>query len=229
MHPFYVVLVRGSGDVGSVVAHALYMQSAKVILHDDPAPAHPRRAMAFCDALFDGSATLDGVVAQHARSPEEVLAIGAASVDIPVCDGPLDALLAAFQPDALVDARMRKRSLAIEDQRLLAHTAIGLGPSFDAGRNCGIAIETAWGEDLGRVLHSGSTQALGGEPRPLGGMGRERFVYAPQAGRWSTPLAIGATVAPGQEVGDINGLAVHAPVGGILRGLSHGGVAVAER
>lgn len=228
MNPFSIVVVRGSGDVGSAVAHALYMQGAKVILHDDPTPGHPRRGMAFCDALFDGSATLDGVVARHAHNLEEVLSIGAAGEDIPICDGPLDTLLATYQPDALVDARMRKRS-AIEDQRPLALTTIGLGPGFNAGDNCDLAIETAWGDDLGKVVHSGGTKVLAGEPRLLDGVGRERFIYAPTAGLWNTGLSIGATVAQGQEVGNIDGLPVHAPVSGVLRGLCHGDVAVSER
>lgn len=58
------ILVLGSGDVGSAVAHQLFVQGIDVVLLGDPAPAHPRRGMAFADAWFDGTATLDGVVAQ---------------------------------------------------------------------------------------------------------------------------------------------------------------------
>lgn len=228
MNRFDVVVVRGSGDVGSAVAHALYMRGAKVILHDEPAPAHPRRGMAFCDALFEGRSTLDGVVARHARDLGDVLTIGALGEEVPVCDAPLQALVAEYEPDALVDARMRKRAI-IEDQRSLAPTTIGLGPGFETGVNCSLAIETAWGDELGSIVRNGSTRALSGEPRPLGGAGRERFVYAPQPGRWTTTLGIGDAVAAGQEIGRIDGHPVLAPFGGVLRGLSHDGVVVALR
>ncbi|BEP52035.1 nitrate reductase associated protein [Variovorax sp. V116] len=223
-----VVVVRGSGDVGSAVAHALYMRGARVIVHDDPAPAHLRRRMSFADALFDGRSTLDGVVARHAHDLEALHAIEAVDEQLPVCDAPLDALLAKYKPDVLIDARMRKRAL-IEDQRPLAPVVIGLGPGFDTHANCNIAIETAWGDDLGKVVRDGPTRDLSGEPRPLGGVGRERFIYAPQGGHWRTRLAIGSPVDQGQEVGRLNDLPIAAPLSGVLRGLCHDGVTVSAR
>ena len=41
------ILVRGSGDIGSAIAYALFNTGYRVLLHDDPRPAHARRAMAF--------------------------------------------------------------------------------------------------------------------------------------------------------------------------------------
>jgi hypothetical protein len=38
-----------------------------------------------------------------------------------------------------------------------------------------VAIETSWGDNLGAVIEAGSTLPLGGEPRPVGGVGRARF------------------------------------------------------
>jgi xanthine dehydrogenase accessory factor len=55
------VLVRGVGDVGSAVAAVLFRAGYAVVLHDEPAPATPRRGMAFADAVFDGTAALDGL------------------------------------------------------------------------------------------------------------------------------------------------------------------------
>lgn len=228
LEPHAIVIVRGSGDVGSAVAHALYMRGVNVIVQDEPRPAHPRRGMAFTDALFDGQAVLDGVIARHAADMESLLSIGAVHGQVPVCDLPLRELLDHFEPEVLIDSRMRKRA-TIEDQRRLAPTVVGLGPGFDAHGNCNIAIETAWGADLGKVVRIGSTKPLSGEPRPLAGVGRERFVYAPQAGTWHTELSIGARVEKGQPVGRVNDVAVAAPLTGLLRGLSHSGVTVAQR
>ena len=60
-------IVRGTGDVGSAVAHVLFRAGYRVILHDDPEPAHLRRGMAFADALFDGIARLDNLLGKRAR------------------------------------------------------------------------------------------------------------------------------------------------------------------
>lgn len=225
---FGSAVVRGSGDVGSAVAHALYMRGVNVIVHDDPRPAHLRRGMAFTDALFDGQAVLDGVLARQVTDWESLGGAVAADGPLWICDRPLQALLERCKPNLLVDARMRKRA-AVEDQRDFAPTVVGLGPGFDTRSNCHLAIETAWGTDLGAVLRSGATAALSGEPRPLGGAGRERFVYAPQAGSWHTALQIGNRVTEGQVVGQIGTVAIVAPLSGFLRGLSHAGVLVAQR
>lgn len=220
-----VVLVRGTGDVGSAVTHRLYMLGASVILHDRPAPHHMRRGMAFADALFDGVAVLDGVPSRRALTIDDVRRQLDANDDVPVSDGPLDELLAGLRPAAVVDARMRKRATS-EDQRELAPTVIGLGPGFVAAGNCTLAIETAWGPDLGTVVDEGSTSALAGEPRLLGDVGRERFIYAPHDGLWRTARRIGERVSAGQVVGHLGEDPVFAPLTGALKGLSHDTAAI---
>jgi len=221
-----IVCVRGSGDIGSAVAHRLLQLGSRVIVHDDPMPAHLRRRMAFTDALFGGHAILDGVYAERAPDWDALLSI-AARGHVPVCDLELDGLLSRLKPDAIVDARMRKRA-AIEDQRSLAPSVIGLGPGFVVGANCTVAVETAWGDALGAVVRTGGTAALSGEPRQLAGAGRERFVYAPSDGVWRTALQIGDATDAGQIVGHLNELPVRAPLMGTLRGLSHDAVDVAK-
>jgi xanthine dehydrogenase accessory factor len=127
---------------------------------------------------------------------------------------------------ALIDAWMRKREVP-EGQRGLAPITIGLGPNFVAGETVDLAIETMWGDRLGEVIAAGATLPLGGEPRPLGGVGRARFVYAPEAGRFITGARIGDRVKEGAIVATIGSLALRAPVGGVLRGLTRSGVEVA--
>jgi hypothetical protein len=55
------VLIRGSGDVGSAVAHTLFNAGYAAVLHDAPKPSATRRRMSFCDAIFDGGIVLEGV------------------------------------------------------------------------------------------------------------------------------------------------------------------------
>jgi len=220
------IVVRGAGDIGSAVAHALCVAGYSVVLHDDPQPAHPRRGMAFTDALFEGTATLESLLAKRAASAADLPPMIACGRAVPVSDLSPEKLLRVVEPDILVDARVRKHA-AVEPIRGLAPLTIGLGPGFVAAGNADVAVETGWGEHLGRPIRSGAARDYAGEPRDLGGHGRERFVYAPAKGRFRTALAIGERVVEGQELARIGTLAIRAPFTGVLRGLTHDGARVA--
>ena len=69
------VLVRGVGDIGSAVAHRLFLAAHVVVIHDALQPTTTRRGMAFADAIFVGRATLDGVAAVRVDHPEAVPAL----------------------------------------------------------------------------------------------------------------------------------------------------------
>ena len=220
------VLVRGSGDVASAVAHRLFALGHAVLIHEVTQPTYIRRGMAFTDAVFDGKAGLQGVWAKCPHTHEAVQHMLACGRAIPVCTCTLDEALALLHPDVLVDARMQKRSVP-EAQVGLAALTIGLGPNFSAGVNVDVAIETAWGESLGHILHSGTTQPLEGEPRPIEGLRRERCVYAAHAGVLRSQVAIGDWVEAGETVASLDGREVLAPVSGHVRGICHGDVPVA--
>jgi xanthine dehydrogenase accessory factor len=65
-----------------------------------------------------------------------------------------------------------------------------------------------------------------GEPSPIDGIGRERFVYAPECGRFATACAIGQAVSRGEAVARVGAHPIRAPIDGQIRGLSHDGAAV---
>ena len=218
------VLVRGSGDVGSAVAVVLHRAGYGVAIHEVATPAAPRRGMAFADAVFDGECALDGVVARRVALAALPPAVAEGSFVAVVVDE-LAGVLATQSFDVLVDARMRKRALP-ERQIGLAPLTVGLGPNVVAGETTDLAIETQWGDSLGAVLRAGATRALGGEPRSFDGVGRERFVYAPVEGVLRTSASIAQRVRAGEVVATIGGEQLVAPLDGILRGLTHDGVAV---
>lgn len=220
-----VVLVRGSGDVGSAVAHRLYTSGHPVVIHDVPLPAAPRRGMAFTDAIFDGQCELEGVTARRVDDLAALPPALASGAVVPVTTLDLLNVLGAVHPDVLVDARMRKRAHP-EPQLELAPLTIGLGPNFVAGEITHLAIETQWGDGLGSVITRGPTQALAGEPRSFEGHARDRFIYAPAAGVFRTAAAIGQRVRRGEPVAAIGGEQLSAPLDGIVRGLTHDGVPV---
>ncbi len=222
-----LVLVRGVGDVGSAIAHVLFRAGYAVVMHDIPAPTTTRRGMAFADAVFDGSATLDGVTARLADDPRTLGEILDGKAEVPVVTWDFGRLLALVSPPVLVDARMRKRAVP-EVQRGLAPLTIGLGPNFTARETTDLVIETSWGERLGEIVREGEALSLAGEPRAIGGVGRARFVYAPVEGVFHTNLDIASLVQQGERMARIGATSLYAPLQGMIRGVIRDGVSVSE-
>ena len=219
------ILVRGSGDVASAAAHTLFRAGYTVMIHETAQPSATRRKMAFTDAVFDGSARLEGLEARRLDTLSELLAALKARQFIPLSIADFDWLMREVSPAILIDARMKKHSLP-ERQLGLAPLTLGLGPGFVAAQTVDIAIETGRGPDLGRVIRSGAAAALKGEPVSLAGHARDRYVYAPQDGVFRTSLQVGDPVRQGQMVAQINGQPLTAPLDGVLRGLTRDGVPV---
>jgi len=88
-----------------------------------------------------------------------------------------------------VDARMWKHAEP-EIQREYGDFTIALGPDLVAGNHADVVIETSW-DGLGAVITQGATRPLTGEPRKISGHSRDRYVYAPVEGVFSTKFLIG--------------------------------------
>jgi len=222
------ILIRGSGDIGSAVACALFRAGFSLCLHDEPKPTVTRRKMAFSDAAFEGSAWLDALEARRVEHLETLDQCLGAHEFIPLLTCDFAQLLRVLQPQVLVDARMRKHAQP-ENQISLAALTIGLGPNFVAAENVHLAVETGRGADLGLVIHSGATRPLQGEPVELGGAARERYVYAPAAGLFHSERQIGESVTQGQIIAYLDDTPLTAPLNGTLRGLTHTDVWVPAR
>jgi xanthine dehydrogenase accessory factor len=224
----HIILIRGSGDIGSAAAYTLFKADYAVVIHDSAQPSATRRRMAFCDAIFDGSTILAGVSAQLFRSASELTAHLAAHDLVALTTLNISQVLSILRPEVLVDARMKKHEQP-EIQIALAPFTVGLGPNFIAGETVYAAIETGWNEGLGNVIWHGATRPLEGEPQTIAGHARDRYVYSPAAGTFRTALQIGDMVSAGQEVAYVDKIPLHAPIDGILRGLTHDGVPVAKK
>jgi hypothetical protein len=218
------VVVLGSDDIGSAVAHALFSAGWPVVLARDVAVPVLRRGMAFDDALERGEVELAGVRGRAAATVLAIVQLLRNGHVVPVTAIPPDDLLCLGLGRGVVDARRRPRERKA-DLRSLAGFAIGLGPGFDAGVNVHIAIETA-PEVAGAVLCAGPTRDAPGRSEPIAGIGPERFSRAPHAGTWLTSACIGDVVAAGTLVGFCGGDGVCAPLDGRLRGLVRDGTTV---
>lgn len=217
-------LVRGCGDIGSAVAHALFSAGYPVVVHDVAEPSFARRGMAFVDAMFDAVAVLEGITGRRVKDLLSIHGMLDRRAEIPLIAEDFRDVLAHLRPDVLVDARMNKRSIP-EKQSGLAPLTIGLGPNFVAGETTDLVVETAW-EALGEIIRSGSSMPLTGEPRKINGYGRERYVYAPAGGYFETTRVIGARVAGGEPIARLGAGIVMSPLDGTVRGLTRSGVSV---
>lgn len=211
--------------MGSAIAHLLFRRGVSVLICERPQSPHARRGMAFTDALFDGRATLDGVEARLLPDAASVEACWRAAEVVPVTTAPESELMAMLRFDAVINATMRRQHVPA-DLRGMARVTVGLGPGYEPGRNCHIAIETQWGDAMGEVLLDRAAAKRSGGPRALDGVTRERFAIAPVAGVWHTQALLGQPVRTGDALGQLEAHVIRAPISGHLRGLTHDGAEV---
>jgi hypothetical protein len=217
-----LAVVLGTNEIASAVAVKLRKANYNVILSHDPYPPVIRRGMAFYDALFEDRAVIDGVLGLRAETAMDIPEIVAEENCVAVTTLELSDLLALRRISVLIDARMQKRRVT-PDFRYFVGLAVGLGPNFIVGENCDIAVETR-PANSGAIVEAGATDAFDGVPSPLGGVGKERFAYAPADGVWHTPIEIGSRVYRNLPLGKINGQSILAPIDGVLRGNARDGV-----
>src|SRR5512133_2127828 len=106
------ILVRGAGEQASGIAHRLHRSHLRVALTEIAEPMAVRRAVCFCEAVWDGTCAVEGLVGRRVDAParfDEVIDAG----EIPVLVDPDLACLESWRPDVLIDATLAKRNLGI--------------------------------------------------------------------------------------------------------------------
>lgn len=224
-----LVVVRGAGDLATGVILRLARSGFRVVALESPRPTAIRRTVAFSEAVFDGTAEVEGLRARRAEGPAEIRAALAEGL-VPVAVDPEAALVPVLRPAALVDAILAKRNLGTRVGQ--APAVIALGPGFEAGRDADAVVETARGHDLGRVILEGSAAPNTGLPGEVGGKSAERVVRAPAAGELIGLRSIGDEVRAGEPLLMIEApsgrITVPSPLDGVLRGLIRPGIPVSE-
>lgn len=217
------VLVRGGGDLGSGVIYRLYKAGAKVLVCELPYPLVVRRKVAFADAVYSSPVEIEGIIGRQVNGLED--AQSAFSRDeIPVLVDPILRSLEWFQPHAVVDARLMKKSP--EEPKTIASLVVGLGPGFTASVNCHAFVETKRGPTLGRVFWHGSAVPDSGKPESVSGYTEERVLRAPIDGQFKSYAAIGDLVKKGQIVASVQTYKITAAFDGAVRGLLADGLEV---
>lgn len=212
-----VIVIKGAGEMATGVACRLFGANLRRILMLETAcPLAVRRHVAFCEAVHEGSAVVEGIAATRVATEDETRLAWAAGM-VAVRVDPQAESVSCLDVDVLIDATLAKHNIGISVTD--APLVIALGPGFEAGRDCHIVIETNRGHDLGRLLRSGTAAANTGIPGDIGGYTSERVLRAPVAGQFVTQWRIGDVVRSGDTIGKVGDATVRASIDGILRGL----------
>jgi xanthine dehydrogenase accessory factor len=243
-----LIIIRGGGDLASGTAWRLYHAGLRLLITEQPKPLAVRRMVSFCEAVYRGAITVEGVTARRAETIAQAQTILAAG-EIPVVVDPTLSVVGTptadsrnrtsgiwsssssrpasdgLRPLVIVDARMTK--LPPEPGAMnLAPFVIGLGPGFVAGENCHAVIETNRGHFLGRVIWDGPPQPDTGIPGAVRRHQSDRVLRAPADGILKTRVELGERLHKGQVIAEVAGQPVTAAFDGILRGLLHDGLRV---
>ena len=223
-----LIICRGAGDLATGIIHRLHRAGHRVIALETDYPAAIRRQVSFCEAVYDGSAAVEGVTARL------VPALADAETDTETCSGindtpaahivsekwdssaieavleagevpllidPTGESIALFRPDVVVDAIIAKKNLGTTIN--MAPLVIGVGPGFTAGHDVHLVIESMRGHNLARIITDGMAQPNTGVPGNIAGFTSERVIHAPAAGYIHDVRKIGDIVQKGDEIARI--------------------------
>jgi xanthine dehydrogenase accessory factor len=186
-------------------------------------PQAVRRAVSFCEAVYDGEKTVEGVSAVLISSPNDIQAVWN-NGKIPLLIDPEAKTRDFLKPDVLIDAIIAK--INIGTRKSDAPFVIGMGVGFNAGVDVHAVIETNRGHNLGRVIYGGQAEPDTGTPGVIAGESSRRVFRAPVNGSFETNRNIGDLIKAGDFIASVNGKAIEASIGGVIRGLLRHGTQV---
>ena len=228
-----LLVVRGGGDLASGVIHRLYRCGYRVLILECARPSAIRREVAFCEAVYDGEAFVEGVLSHRIERADQCEAVWAAG-EIPLLVDETGDAIRELHPAAVIDAILAKRNLGTSCD--MAPLTIALGPGFTAGEDVDYVVETQRGHDLGRIIEEGEAAPNTGIPGVIAGYGKERVIHSPAAGILRARAGIGDLVEKGQVIAVVEMedscsdtaqvVPVYASLTGVLRGIIRDGYRV---
>lgn len=234
------VIVRGGGDLATGTIQALQRAGFPVLVLETDRPSAIRRQVSLCEAVYDGTATVEDVTCQRCTSYDKAASLQADGI-VPLLIDPIGKAIVELRPFAVIDAILAKKNLGT--MRAMAPITIALGPGFTAGTDVDCVIETQRGHDLGRLIFDGPAAANTGVPGLIAGYGKERVVHSPGPGYFYGLQSIGDTVKKGAPLAILTntplpagkkaelgtpGRFVPATLTGLLRGLLRSGYRVPQ-
>ena len=223
-----LIICRGAGDLATGIIHRLHRAGHRVIALETDYPAAIRRQVSFCEAVYDGSAAVEGVtarlipaltdaeidtetysgindtpaahIASEKWSRSAIEAVLEAG-EVPLLIDPTGESIAHLKPDVVIDAIIAKKNLGTTIN--MAPLVIGVGPGFTAGNDVHLVIESMRGHNLARIITDGMAQPNTGVPGNIAGFTSERVIHAPAAGYIHDVRKIGDIVQKGDEIARI--------------------------
>lgn len=230
MNKKILIICRGGGDLATGIVHRLFRAGFPVLVLETDSPAAIRRQVSFSEAVYDGTAMVEGVTAERIASANR------ASVNhvleegrVPLLVDPEGSSIPLLKPDIVVDAIIAKKNLGTAKE--MAPLVIGVGPGFTAGEDVDLVVESMRGHNLARIFTTGSALPNTGIPGNIGGFTKERVLHAEAAGYMKNIRQIGDIVEKGEEIARIyekmtedgtffgSYVSVEASISGIIRGL----------
>ena len=224
-----LVIVRGGGDIASGTIMKLYKCGYSVLVLETFAPSAIRRNVAFSEAIYEKTQTVEDLTCYLAKDIDEAKDLLSCGKLTMLADPECKCLI-GFEPIALVDAILAKKNLGTKKD--MAPITIALGPGFCAGSDVDAVIETMRGHSLGRVIYEGEAIKDTGVPGKIAGFDKERVIHSPATGNLINVHHITDFVKKGEVIANIEGpdgtTAVTATIDGLLRGLIRDGYPVTK-
>lgn len=222
-----LVIVRGGGDLATGTIYKLKKCGFPVLILEVAQPSAIRRNVAFCEAVYEGTQTVEDMTCYFAQTLAQAIGL-LEEGKLAVLVDPAGECISELKPLAVVDAILAKKNLGTN--RAMAPITVALGPGFTASQDVDAVIETQRGHNLGRVLWNSSAAPNTGIPGEIGGYARERVIHCPAAGILRNRKNITNVVSKGDVIAVVeteNGdIPVEATLEGILRGLIRDGYPV---
>ena len=222
-----LIIVRGGGDLATGTIYKLKKSGFQVLILEVQNPSAIRRNVAFCEAVYQGTQTVEDMtcyLVESVEQAEQFINEGKLCVLV----DPMGESIARLKPLAVIDAILAKKNLGTN--RNMAPVTLALGPGFAAGEDVDAVIETKRGHNLGRVLWEGAAAPNTGIPGVIGGYGKERVIHCPAKGILRNVKKITDTVSRGEVIAVVEteegNVSVKATLDGILRGLIRDGYPV---
>lgn len=224
-----LIIVRGGGDIASGTISKLYNSGFPVLILEIEAPSAIRRNVAFSEAVYQNTQTIEGLTCHLAKDLDEAIANlneGKLTMLVDASASSINAL----KPLAVIDAILAKKNLGTTKD--MAPITIALGPGFCGKEDVDAVIETKRGHNLGRVIYEGCATPNTGIPGNIAGYSKERVIHSPAKGILKNVCHITDTVTKGQQIATIQTedgiVSVCATMDGLLRGLIRDGFPVTE-
>lgn len=210
------VIIRGGGDLATGVAEVLYQSGFKILILDIEKPSSIRRSVCFSEAIYDGVTEVENIICKKVEDEKNIEKCWNEKI-IPIMVDSKGEIIKKIKPEVVVDSIIAKKNFGTTKN--MAPITIALGDGFEAGKDVDIVIETMRGHNLGRIITQGRAMKNTGIPGEIKGVSRDRVIYSPSEGVFTSVRKIGDTVQKDEIIGYVDNVEVRGKISGVLRGI----------